>query len=125
PARRCSMTRPATCSSAAASPVPAVTKAKTPASSRWSTRSTTGPLALAPACSVVRSSRGACDAVIADSSPATDHVVAARAVELFKDYEHEIHVRTDRLFAGLMALQWVAGVLFALWVSPLAWAGGT
>jgi len=63
--------------------------------------------------------------VIADSSPATDHVVAARAVELFKDYEHEIHVRTHRLFAGLMALQWVAGVLFALWVSPLAWAGGT
>jgi len=63
--------------------------------------------------------------VIADSSPATDHVVAARAVELFKDYEHEIHVRTDRLFAGLMALQWVAGVLFALWVSPLAWTGAT
>jgi len=63
--------------------------------------------------------------VIADSSPATDPVVAARAVELCQDYEHKIHVRTDRLFAGLMALQWVAGVLFALWVSPLAWAGGT
>jgi signal transduction histidine kinase len=64
-------------------------------------------------------------AVIADSSPATDPVVSARADELSRDYERKIHVRTDRLFAGLMGLQWVAGVLFALWVSPLAWAGGT
>ena len=51
--------------------------------------------------------------------------VNARASELFTAHKHDIHTRTDRLFAGLMALQWVGGILFALWVSPLAWAGTT
>ena len=46
-----------------------------------------------------------------------------RADELFTQYQQDIYTRTDRLFAGLMVLQWVAGILFALWVSPLAWAG--
>src|SRR5829696_8335683 len=46
-----------------------------------------------------------------------------RAAELFTQYQQEIYRRTDRLFAGLMALQWIAGIVFALWVSPLAWAG--
>jgi hypothetical protein len=27
------------------------------------------------------------------------------------------------LFAGLMAFQWVMGIVFAVWVSPLAWDG--
>src|SRR5687767_3079683 len=49
--------------------------------------------------------------------------VKARAVELFAEYQRDIHQRTDRLFAGLMAVQWVGGIVFALWVSPLAWAG--
>src|SRR6185295_1927109 len=31
--------------------------------------------------------------------------------------------RTDRLFALLMALQWLAAVAAALWVSPLTWEG--
>jgi signal transduction histidine kinase len=48
----------------------------------------------------------------------------ARTRELFAQYQQDIHQRTDRLFAGLMALQWVAGIVFALWVSPLAWSGG-
>ena len=59
----------------------------------------------------------------------TDDQVAAsvsiRAGELFAAYKHDIHKRTDRLFAGLMALQWIGGILFALWVSPLAWSGST
>ena len=59
----------------------------------------------------------------------TDSEVAAsvniRAGELFAGYTHDIHKRTDRLFAGLMALQWIGGILFALWVSPLAWSGST
>jgi two-component system sensor histidine kinase/response regulator len=49
--------------------------------------------------------------------------VKARAVELFAEYQRGIHEQTDRLFAGLMALQWVGGIVFALWVSPLAWSG--
>ena len=36
---------------------------------------------------------------------------------------HDIHRRNDRLFAGLMAFQWLMGIAFALWVSPLAWDG--
>ena len=49
----------------------------------------------------------------------------ARARELFMGYELDIHGRTDRMFAGLMVLQWLAGIVFALWVSPLAWSGTT
>jgi signal transduction histidine kinase len=47
-----------------------------------------------------------------------------RASDLFEQYQQDIYRRTDRLFAGLMAFQWVAGIIFALWVSPLAWSGG-
>ena len=46
-----------------------------------------------------------------------------RAADLFAQYQLEIHKRTDRLFAGLMGIQWIAGILFALFVSPLAWSG--
>jgi signal transduction histidine kinase len=49
--------------------------------------------------------------------------IAARASELFAQYTHDIHCRTDRLFAGLMIVQWIGGIAFALLVSPLAWAG--
>jgi signal transduction histidine kinase len=50
-------------------------------------------------------------------------MVAARASELFSQHTHDIHCRTDRLFAGLMVVQWFGGIAFALLVSPLAWAG--
>jgi signal transduction histidine kinase len=49
--------------------------------------------------------------------------IARRADHLFATYTHDIHRRTDRLFALLMVIQWVAGIIFALWVSPLAWYG--
>src|SRR5580704_6032623 len=54
-----------------------------------------------------------------------DHTGPAsrRADDLFEQYRLEIYRRTDRLFAGLMGFQWIAGIIFALWVSPLAWAG--
>ena len=46
-----------------------------------------------------------------------------RADELFAAYQRDIHERTDRLFAWLMGAQWIAGIVFALWASPLAWYG--
>src|SRR6266536_1322680 len=46
-----------------------------------------------------------------------------RATELFEEYQSDLHQRTDRLFAGLLGFQWIAGILFALWISPLAWSG--
>src|SRR3979490_2442810 len=49
--------------------------------------------------------------------------ITSRTGELFAQYKHDIHRRTDRLFALLMVLQWFAGIIFALWVSPLAWYG--
>ena len=49
--------------------------------------------------------------------------ITRRADELFVAYQHDIHRRTDRLFAGLMGFQWLLGIAFALWVSPLTWAG--
>jgi two-component system sensor histidine kinase/response regulator len=49
--------------------------------------------------------------------------IGRRADELFAQHQLEIHKRTDQLFASLMVLQWIAGIIFALWVSPLAWDG--
>jgi two-component system sensor histidine kinase/response regulator len=49
--------------------------------------------------------------------------IARRSAELFAAYQQDIHRRTDRLFAGLMAFQWLLGIAFALWVSPLRWDG--
>ena len=48
---------------------------------------------------------------------------STRADVLFHEYRRDIYRRTDRLFAWLMGLQWIAGIAFALWVSPLAWSG--
>jgi signal transduction histidine kinase len=47
----------------------------------------------------------------------------SRATELFEQYQSDLHQRTDRLFAGLLVFQWIGGILFALWISPLAWSG--
>jgi signal transduction histidine kinase len=49
---------------------------------------------------------------------------APRRADLhFEEYQRDIFRRTDRLFAWLMVLQWIAGIVFAVWVSPLAWSG--
>jgi two-component system sensor histidine kinase/response regulator len=59
-----------------------------------------------------------------DQSPtAPDAATASRASQLFVEAQQDIYRRTDRLFAGLMAFQWIMGIVFALWVSPLAWDG--
>jgi signal transduction histidine kinase/CheY-like chemotaxis protein len=49
--------------------------------------------------------------------------VAERAGGLFQDHLHTIYCRTDRLFAWLMPLQWLAAVCAAWWITPLTWAG--
>lgn len=38
-------------------------------------------------------------------------------------HARSIHVRTDRMFAILMALQWMGGIVMALVVSPHTWIG--
>ena len=54
-----------------------------------------------------------------DGSPALER----RANELFGAIRSEIFRRTDKMFAGLMAFQWVAGIVAAILLSPTAWAG--
>jgi PAS domain S-box-containing protein len=46
-----------------------------------------------------------------------------RAAVLFRTHRQAIIRQTDRLFAGLLAFQWLAGVACAYWISPLAWEG--
>ncbi|MEA2625397.1 MAG: two-component system, sensor histidine kinase and response regulator [Candidatus Binatota bacterium] len=46
-----------------------------------------------------------------------------RASELFAEHEQAIFRRTDRVFAGILVLQWLAGIGAALWISPSTWAG--
>lgn len=49
--------------------------------------------------------------------------VAARGDELFKEHQQQIYRDTDKLFARLMILQWLAGIGAALIITPLAWNG--
>ncbi|MEK6324742.1 MAG: PAS domain S-box protein [Acidobacteriota bacterium] len=57
------------------------------------------------------------------TSPDAREKTTQRVAEIFNEHQRHVHKRTDRVFAGLMALQWLAGVAAALWVSPKAWAG--
>ncbi len=42
---------------------------------------------------------------------------------LFHETEQRVFRRTDKLFLILLGLQWIAGIIFSLVVSPRAWAG--
>jgi two-component system, sensor histidine kinase and response regulator len=45
--------------------------------------------------------------------------------EHFESHCQQVWQRTDRMFGGLMALQWLAGIGVALWITPLTWIGAT
>ncbi len=47
----------------------------------------------------------------------------SRAAELFALHQRHVHERTDRLFAILLALQWLGMVGASLWISPTTWIG--
>lgn len=59
--------------------------------------------------------------ILVDSSAAE----AQHAAQLFREHQQVIYRRTDRLFAGLMPLQWLAAIATAFWISPLTWTGMT
>ncbi|MFT5050534.1 MAG: signal transduction histidine kinase [Chlamydiales bacterium] len=50
--------------------------------------------------------------------------IALRSAELSTEHQTAIHQRTDRLFAGLLAFQFVAGVAIAQGISPGTWLAG-
>lgn len=47
------------------------------------------------------------------------------AQQLFREHQQLIYERTDRMFAGLMALQWLAAIAITIWISPKTWAGAS
>jgi two-component system sensor histidine kinase/response regulator len=51
--------------------------------------------------------------------------VRADADRIFRAHMDEVHRRTDRVFAGLMAFQWLAAVAGAAWITPRTWMGAT
>ena len=47
------------------------------------------------------------------------------ATDLYTAHRQSIYRRTDRMFAVLMAVQWVFGIVAAVIISPRTWAGAT
>lgn len=49
--------------------------------------------------------------------------ITLRTKDLFRQHCEGVHRQTDSLFAILMVLQWLVGIVTALWVSPKTWIG--
>jgi len=58
-----------------------------------------------------------------ETTAAASDPVHDRAAILFREHQTAIYRRTDRMFAGLMVIQWLAGIAAALWISPRTWIG--
>ncbi len=58
------------------------------------------------------------------ANPDADRLIA-RADEILRDHQRQIYRRTDRLFAVLMVLQWLAAIAAALWLTPPAQSGAS
>jgi two-component system, sensor histidine kinase and response regulator len=59
---------------------------------------------------------------LVDETPVSP-AIRERAEFLLKEHQLAVYKRTDRMFAGLMTFQWLAGIATALIVSPKTWAG--
>ncbi len=55
--------------------------------------------------------------------PSPDPILAARVESLLAAEHERVRARTDRFFAGLMSLQWLAGILAAGLLSQRSWVG--
>jgi PAS domain S-box-containing protein len=51
--------------------------------------------------------------------------IISRADEIFTNSQQAIYKHTDRMFCVLMLVQWVAGIIAALWISPRSWNGSS
>jgi len=47
------------------------------------------------------------------------------AADFFLAHCRDVWTRTDRMFAGLLVLEWLAGIALALWITPRTWIGAT
>ncbi len=53
----------------------------------------------------------------------SDAAIAATSQRIFDDQRQQIFRRTDRLFAALMVMQWLGGIIAALILTPRTWDG--
>ncbi|HLM01508.1 MAG TPA: EAL domain-containing protein [Pyrinomonadaceae bacterium] len=51
--------------------------------------------------------------------------IKGQAEQIYAEHQQQIYRQTDRMFAVLMAIQWVAGIIAALVISPRTWIGQT
>jgi diguanylate cyclase (GGDEF)-like protein/PAS domain S-box-containing protein len=51
--------------------------------------------------------------------------VGRRADRILEEQQQRLYRQTDRMFAGLMILQWLGGIVAALVISPSTWIGQT
>ncbi|HEY3782942.1 MAG TPA: response regulator [Fimbriimonadaceae bacterium] len=58
-----------------------------------------------------------------DIATTLDVRINKRAATLYSEHKDKIYRQTDRLMAGLLALQWLFGIVAAVWISPRTWAG--
>src|SRR6202011_2135348 len=62
---------------------------------------------------------------LTNGNRATQQQLNRRAAVHFESHCQQVWRRTDRMFAGLIVLQWLAGIGLALWITPLTWIGAT
>jgi hypothetical protein len=58
-----------------------------------------------------------------DSLDEVTQAIVDRALRRYEGWRRQVHERTDRGFAKLLAVEWIAGIVFALVISPYAWEG--
>jgi signal transduction histidine kinase/DNA-binding response OmpR family regulator len=51
--------------------------------------------------------------------------IAERSEALFRAHQNQVYVQTDRMMAVLMVLQWIFGIVAAVWISPRTWVGNS
>lgn len=51
--------------------------------------------------------------------------IKGQAEQIYADHQQQIYRQTDRMFAVLMVIQWLAGIVAALVISPRTWIGQT
>lgn len=57
------------------------------------------------------------------SETAVNDRIAARASDLYKEQSNIRRAKVDKLFAMLLIVEWIAGIVCALVISPYAWEG--
>src|SRR5215212_1633857 len=51
--------------------------------------------------------------------------IKGQAEQIYAEHQQQIYRQTDRMFAVLMAIQWLAGIAAAMVISPRTWIGQT